>query len=212
MLEVKGISFKYNDQLVLDDISYKFEKGKIYSIVGESGVGKSTFLSVISGLEFSQKGEIFYKNKKVIDFQSYRSEIGYVFQSFNLIPYLSAFDNVRLGAEIHGKKLNSQDIKKNLVNLGITGENLFKKSTELSGGQQQRVAIARAITLDEELIIADEPTGNLDKTNGQQVLNMFKYLKDEDKCIIMVTHDRNLAKKTDVQLTLFNGKLIEQTN
>ncbi|WP_408868863.1 ABC transporter ATP-binding protein [Brochothrix campestris] len=208
MLEIKKISHHYHEQQVLNQISFTFEAGKIYAIVGESGVGKSTFLSVISGLDFLQTGEIWYQTKKVTNFDCYRRQIGYVFQAFNLVPYLSAVENVRLALDIHAKVKTIAQIKEILKSVGIVGQTLEKKCADLSGGQQQRVAIARAVALDEKLIIADEPTGNLDKNNAKHVLEIFEHLKLEGKCIIMVTHDRQLANQTDIVLTLKAGELV----
>lgn len=208
MLELKNLSYKYNNQEILKNINYTFEKGKIYSIVGESGVGKTTFLSLISGLEFLQQGEIFYKNKIITNIEKFRREISYIFQSFNLIPYLSAMANVQLALDIHKKTLNRYAVEDIFKELGIKGDSLVKKCSNLSGGQQQRVAIARAVALEEDLIIGDEPTGNLDKYNAKIVLDVLKNLRDKGKCVIIVTHDRNLANTTDVILTLKKGELV----
>jgi putative ABC transport system ATP-binding protein len=208
MLEVKKLSYKYNDQEILKDINYTFEKNKIYSIIGKSGVGKSTFLSLISGLEFSQQGELFYNQKKVTHYASYRRNISYIFQSFNLVSYLSTVENLKLAIAIHNKTSNIESVETILGQLGIRGENLTKRCSELSGGQQQRVAIARAVALDTELIIADEPTGNLDRDNAKQVMRLFQRLKESGKCVVIVTHDTSLEKHSDVVLTLEKGQLL----
>ena len=211
MLEVKNLSYHYNDQVVLKDVNYSFQPGKIYAIVGVSGVGKSTFLSLISGLEFLQEGQVYYKNQEVKDYVKYRRAISYIFQSFNLVAYLSAIDNIKLALAIHKKKkqMNTSFIQSILNQLGIKGENQSKKSTKLSGGQQQRVSIARAIALDTELIIADEPTGNLDRGNAKEVVNLFKDLKEKNKCIIVVTHDPIIEQNSDIVLTITEGKLLK---
>lgn len=211
MLEIKDLSYRYKEQEILKNVSYIFETGKIYAIVGESGVGKSTFLSLISGLEFLQQGEIYYKDKKITNYPEYRRSISYIFQAFNLISYLSAVDNIKIALEIHRKKVSLPAINYTLKELGIQEKNTLKKCTELSGGQQQRVAIARAIALGANLVIADEPTGNLDKRNAKQVMSLFKKLSNEGKCIIVVTHDRTLAAEADVVLTLEDGALVAAT-
>lgn len=211
MLKIKNLSHNYNDQTILKNINYSFEKGKIYSIVGVSGVGKSTFLSLISGLEFIQNGQVFYNQKEVRNYAKYRQAISYIFQEFNLVSYLSAIDNIKLGLSIHRKKDRSvlPFIQTILNQLDIKEENQTKKSSQLSGGQQQRVSIARAIALDTELIIADEPTGNLDRGNAKKVMNLFKHLKEKEKCIIVVTHDPIIEKQSDVVLTIKKGQLLQ---
>ncbi|MBM7689825.1 hypothetical protein BCR24_13115 [Enterococcus ureilyticus] len=211
MLEVKNLSYRYNDQTILKNINYSFEKGKIYSIVGVSGVGKSTFLSLISGLEFLQEGQVFYNQNEVSNYVKYRKSISYIFQSFNLVSYLSAIDNIKLGLAIHQIKDRSVHpfIQSILNQLDIKGENQTKKSAQLSGGQQQRVSIARAVALDSDLIIADEPTGNLDRGNAKEVMNLFKQLKEKEKCIIVVTHDPIIEQQSDVVLTIKEGQLFK---
>lgn len=209
MLKLKNISYSYNNQEILRDVNYEFNSGKIYSIIGESGIGKSTLLSVISGLEFKQEGDIFLNGKEIRNFEKYRKKISYVFQAYNLISYLNPIENIKIAADIHKKKLDHSMLLSSLSCLGLQGSNLEKPCSNLSGGQQQRVAIARALALDTKIIIADEPTGNLDHGNSENVMSIFESLKKEDKCIIMVTHDESLNKKADVVLTIKNKKLVE---
>lgn len=209
MLKLKDISYSYNSQEILKNVNYEFDSGKIYSIIGESGIGKSTLLSVISGLEFIQKGSIFLNEGEVKNFEKYRKKISYVFQSYNLISYLTPTENIKIALDIHKKKVDPVKLMSSLDRLGINGVNLKKPCSNLSGGQQQRVAIARALTLDTDIIIADEPTGNLDHKNSENVMNIFESLKNNNKCIIMVTHDESLNRNADVVLTIKNKKLIE---
>lgn len=209
MLKLKDISYSYNSQEILKNVDYEFDSGKIYSIIGESGIGKSTLLSVISGLEFIQKGSIFLNEGEVKNFEKYRKKISYVFQSYNLISYLTPTENIKIALDIHKKKVDPVKLMSSLDRLGINGVNLKKPCSNLSGGQQQRVAIARALTLDTDIIIADEPTGNLDHKNSENVMNIFESLKNNNKCVIMVTHDESLNRNADVVLTIKNKKLIE---
>lgn len=210
MLEVKNISYSYQNVSVLENISYTFKKGTIYSIIGASGVGKSTFLALISGLEFLQHGEVHFKGEIIRDVVKYRQKIAYIFQALNLIPYLSPIENICVATDIHKKKNNaSAAIYLNL--LGIEGELQTKKCHQLSGGQQQRVAIARSLALDTDLIIADEPTGSLDKGNSQNIMKAFEKLRDEGKCVIIVTHDHAFAESADEVLTLDQGQLKKLT-
>ncbi|EUJ40568.1 ABC transporter [Brochothrix campestris FSL F6-1037] len=169
---------------------------------------KARFYPLYQDWIFYKQVKFGIKQKKVTNFDCYRRQIGYVFQAFNLVPYLSAVENVRLALDIHAKVKTIAQIKEILKSVGIVGQTLEKKCADLSGGQQQRVAIARAVALDEKLIIADEPTGNLDKNNAKHVLEIFEHLKLEGKCIIMVTHDRQLANQTDIVLTLKAGELV----
>lgn len=209
MLKVKNISYSYNNQEILNNVDYEFNSGKIYSIIGESGIGKSTLLSIISGLEFKQDGNLFLNGKEIKNFEKYRKKVSYVFQSYNLIPYLSPIENIKIAADIHKKKLDHSNLLSSLSCLGLEEVQLEKACSDLSGGQQQRVAIARALALDTKIIIADEPTGNLDHGNSENVMSIFESLKKKDKCIIMVTHDESLNKKADVVLTIKNKKLVE---
>ncbi|MGX6970340.1 ABC transporter ATP-binding protein [Vagococcus bubulae] len=209
MLRLENISYSYNNQEILDNINYNFESGKIYSIVGESGIGKSTLLSVMSGLEYKQSGKIFLHDQEVTNFEIYRKKMSYVFQSYNLISYLNPIENINIALDIHRKKVTQETLLSSLERLNLHGTTLEEPCSTLSGGQQQRVAIARALALDTEIIIADEPTGNLDRQNSENVMSIFESLKKEDKCIIMVTHDNSLNKKADVVMTIQNKQLVE---
>lgn len=189
---------------VLKDINFEFEKGRIYAIVGKSGAGKTTLLSLISGLSKSSDGKIFYKGNDIskIDREKYRSQnIGVVFQSFNLLSHLTALENVILSLDVSGLKIKN---KKNhalqiLKKVELNEDKANRRVLKLSGGEQQRVAIARALSYNPEVIIADEPTGNLDIATEEAVMKILKGLAYEDgKCVIIITHSPSVAQNVDV--------------
>jgi len=207
LLSIMNASYRYNDALeneyALKDINYDFEKGKIYAIRGRSGTGKTTLLSLISGLERCTSGKIIYdgKNLKDINLDSYRnSQIGIVFQSYNLLPYMTASENIVLSMDVSGIKIPNK--KKRAIELmesvGLKSSYADRKVLKLSGGEQQRVAIARSLSYNPKMIIADEPTGNLDKQTESEILDIFKDLAHkEGKCVIIVTHSSNVCDVAD---------------
>ena len=211
-LEIENLSYSYQNgektQKVLDDINAKFEAGKIYAIVGESGSGKTTFLSLISALDKLQDGDIKYNGKslKKITGQEFRLKyVNIVFQSYNLIKYMTAAENVEVAADFDNRKV---DVNKYLKKVGINEVEGKRLVNKLSGGQQQRVAIARALASNSPIIMADEPTGNLDEDTEEKIIEIFKTLAHKDgKIVIIVTHSRQVAKKADKVLTLRRGKL-----
>lgn len=208
ILKLDKVNYRYKDadkdDYVLKEISYEFELGKTYAIRGKSGSGKTTLLSLISGLETKYEGKILYDNKdlKKIGLDKYRNTyIGIVFQSYNLLPHLTAIENILLSMEISNVKV--KDKKKHALKLmesvGLRKELANRRVLKLSGGEQQRVAIARSLSYNPDIIIADEPTGNLDKETEDEILNIFKNLaKKENKCIIIVTHSKNVADNVDI--------------
>lgn len=205
VLEVKDLSYKYKDgdSYVLKNLNFAFEEGLVYAIKGKSGCGKTTFLSLISGLEKYEEGSIRFLGEelKTIDLDYYRSrDIGIVFQSFNLLPGLSAIENIILAMNVIGVK--DKDKKalaiKLLESVGLNEEKGDRRVLKLSGGEEQRVAIARSIAYDAKVIIADEPTGNLDKETETEIMAIFKDLAKKGKCVIIVTHSNNVAKMADV--------------
>lgn len=207
ILKIDNISFSYKkDKPVLKNINFEFEKGTTYSITGKSGSGKTTLLSLISGLETVQEGKIFYSDIDLakIDKEKYRSrDIGVVFQSFNLLPHLTALENVVLSLDISGNKLDSASKKKKAMMLlnkvGLDEDLANRRILKLSGGEQQRVAIARAISYDPDIIIADEPSGNLDGATETEIMDLLVSLaKNDDKCVIIVTHSPSVSERTDV--------------
>lgn len=205
-LRLENVCYKYekSKNFVLKDISFEFEKGKIYAIIGKSGAGKTTLLSLLSGLTKPTSGKIFLdeEDTKNKDMYSYRSQdVGVVFQSFNLLPKLTAVENVILSMDVSGRKFeNKKEIAMEQLNkVGLDEDEAKRRILKLSGGQQQRVAIARALSYGPEIILADEPTGNLDGETQDDIMEIFRKLaKDENKCVIIVTHSPEVTKKADV--------------
>ena len=185
------------------DISLEIQKGEFVYVVGKSGSGKSTLLNMIGSLDYPSRGKIFLDNKNIADFsesdlaQLRGSKIGFVFQSFNLISSMTALENVMLPMTFQNKN-NEEKIKraKELLDMVDMGHRYNNLPGELSGGERQRVAVARSLANDPEVIIADEPTGNLDSKTGKIVMQMFEKINREDKkTIIIVTHDTDLVKR-----------------
>lgn len=207
ILSLKNICFSYDRTPVLQDISYEFEKGKMYCIVGKSGAGKTTLLSLLSGLAKPTDGEIFYEDKNVakIDKYTFRSKyIGVVFQSFNLITKYTALENVVLSMDVANYKAkNKKDRALELLkSVGLDEEEANRRVLKLSGGQQQRVAIARALSYDPDIILADEPTGNLDTDTQNEIMQIFRELAEQGKCVILVSHSPDVAAMCDERYEL----------
>lgn len=225
VLKVENLRKEYQDgddvRVILDNINYCFDKGKIYTIVGESGSGKTTFLSIIAGLDTPTNGTVYYHDNDILKMglTKYRNDnMSIVFQSYNLINYLTALENVIIAMDIDnhsGKTKNKENskeyAKKLLEKVGITGSKQTRFVNKLSGGEQQRVAIARALATSPDLILADEPTGNLDSKTGREIIKLLKDLAtNENKCVIIVTHSSDVEKASDVKIKLENGKLIKK--
>ena len=212
VLELDKISYTYDGKTyVLKDFSCKFEAGKVYAIVGKSGAGKTTLLSLLAGLDKLSGGKILFEGRDItnIDKYKYRSnDVGVVFQSYNLLPKFTARENVELSIDLSKKKI--PDKKKLSLELlkkvGLSEEEANRRVLKISGGQQQRVAIARAIAYEPSVLLADEPTGNLDPENQDAIMDIFKKLAHEDnKCVIIVTHSQDVANQADEVYEL-NGK------
>lgn len=207
ILTLNDICFSYGKTPVLKDISYDFEKGKMYCICGKSGAGKTTLLSLLSGLASPQSGSIEYdgKNIKKIDKYNFRSKyIGVIFQSYNLLTKFTATENVVLSMDIaRVKKVNKkQKAKELLLSVGLSDAEAERPILQLSGGQQQRVAIARALSYNPDIILADEPTGNLDKETEAEIMNIFRNLANAGKCVILVSHSPAVAALCDQKYEL----------
>ena len=202
ILKLENICFSYGKKKVLDNVSYEFQKGKMYAVVGRSGAGKTTLLSVLSGLARHSSGTIYYDGKDIknIDKYIYRSKyLGVIFQNFNLITKLTAVENIVLSMDISGQKI--KDKKKTayelLEKMGLDRDEADRRVLKLSGGQQQRVAIARALSYNPDIILADEPTGNLDTATQNEIIDIFRTLAGEGKCVIIVTHSPEVSSQCD---------------
>ncbi len=213
-LNIYDLSYKYpkSNKDVLKNISATFEQGKIHAIMGKSGSGKTTLLSLISGLATFEKGDIMLGEKSIrsINKDKYRSElVGVIFQSYNLIPSMTALENVKLALDIskrNGK--NKNEALKLLESVGIDETSAKRKVLKLSGGEQQRVSIARAISNNPGVIIADEPTGNLDEENEANIMQILKRIaKEQNKTVIIVTHSSSVAQYADELYGITKGKL-----
>ena len=207
ILTLENISFSYGSTPVLEGLSMNFEKGKMYCIVGKSGAGKTTLLSILSGLASPKRGTILYDGKdiKKIDKYDFRSRyIGVIFQSFNLITKFTALENVMLSMDIAGVKGKNKKARalELLESVGLDEEEASRRVLHLSGGQQQRVAIARALSYEAEIILADEPTGNLDEETQNDIMAIFKKLADDGKCVILVSHSPAVAAMCDEKYEL----------
>ncbi|MBQ6884214.1 MAG: ABC transporter ATP-binding protein [Clostridia bacterium] len=207
ILSLQNISFSYDTTPVLQNVSYEFEKGKMYCIVGKSGAGKTTLLSLLSGLASPSSGEIIYDNKNIakIDKYIFRSKyIGVVFQSFNLITKYTALENVVLSMDVAGYKTNSKKQRaiELLHSVGLEEAEANRRVLKLSGGQQQRVAIARALSYNPDIILADEPTGNLDTETQNEIMSIFRELTNQGKCVILVSHSPEVAAMCDERYEL----------
>ena len=212
VLKLENVSYRYSDaavdEFVFKNISYSFDKGKIYAIKGRSGSGKTTLLSLISGLEKCSLGNIYYKDQNLnnYDLDHYRNtNIGIIFQSYNLIPYYNALENVILSMDINGKiKDNKESIAKDLLlKMGLKESELSRRILKLSGGEQQRVAIDRSMSYNPDIILADGPTGNLDHETEKEIMKIFRDLASKDnKCVIIVTHSENVCELSDVVIDL----------
>ena len=221
ILETKNVSYSYQDgenkRYILDGINCEFKRGTFYTILGESGSGKTTMLSLISALDKPGEGEILYEGKSIkeIGYDKYRrNHIGMVFQAYNLIPFMTAFENVRVAMSITENELpnDADTVVYNLLDhIGITKEKADRTVNKLSGGEQQRVAIARALSTNVDLILADEPTGNLNEEMEGEIVDIFKNLAHEhNKCVIVVTHSKSIADRSDVTFNLKKGKFADE--
>lgn len=221
LLKLENIKKEYkisksNKQIILNDINLELSSGEFVCIYGESGSGKSTLMNIIGGLDNNYDGKVKIDDVSIkeLDLDNYRRDkIGFVFQNFNLIPYFTVFENVMLMLDMVKLK-EKEKIKKTKEALRKVGliKHSHKKPNELSGGMKQRVALARAIINEPDIILADEPTGALDKKNANKVLNILKNLSLEGKLVIVVTHSNNVKKFANKIITLDSGKIIKFNN
>lgn len=216
MIEVKDITFQYDKgSVIFDHASAEFKKGQLYAVWGESGSGKTTLLSLLGGLETLRSGDIVIEEKSIRGIKDWalRSQyISYIFQDYLLLKHLNAVENVITAMEISKTKVQGKEeaAKKFLEVVGISPNDMYRRVTKLSGGQQQRVAIARALAAENDYILADEPTGNLDKNNAAAILEILLRLAHEKhKCIIVATHSEIIKKAADIVYAIEDQKLVE---
>ena len=202
-----------NDRNVLNSFSVSIEKGTVNTILGESGSGKTTFLSMIEGIEKPTFGKIFYDGKDIYSLTEKQQakirgkEFGIIFQDFNLINELNVMDNIKLPLVINHIKFDEEYYNELIERMNLDRvENSYPD--ELSGGEKQRVAIARALVTNADIILADEPTGALDQKTGHEVLELLKEINKSGKTVIIVTHDEGIAKMTDRIITISDGRIV----
>lgn len=218
ILKVENLRKEYGDGnnkvIALDGVDLKIERGEFVSIVGPSGSGKSTLLHIIGGVDNPNNGKVYidgndisqYSSKELAYFR--RRKVGLIYQFYNLIPNLTVRHNIELPLKLDKRKVDEKFFIDIVKKLGIENK-LNSFPSELSGGQQQRVAIARSLIYSPSIILADEPTGNLDRKNSQEILDIFKYFnKSLKQTIILITHDENIALQTDRIITIVDGKIV----
>lgn len=213
MIKIQNLKKTYKDCVALDTVSMHIRKGEFVAIIGASGSGKTTMLNIIGGLDTDYMGSCVVRNKEMsslsdVECCTLRSRyISYVYQFFNLISFLTVKENMCLTSQIKGKKVDAKELNQVLKLLGLE-QKKDSFANELSGGQQQRVAIARAILAHTDIILADEPTGNLDGENAENVMDILKALNKEGKTIVLVTHDLKIANYADRIIRLEQGKIV----
>ena len=206
-LELKNVSYAYEKgKAVLQNVSAELETGKMYAILGPSGSGKTTLLSLLGGLDVPTQGSVLFDGEDIAAKgleHHRRNHISLIFQSYNLIDYMTPVENVRLTAKLDGAPI--------LERLGLEQDEITRNVLKLSGGQQQRVAIARALASDAPVILADEPTGNLDADTAEEITAILKESAHAfGKCVVVVTHSGEVAKQADVVLEIKRGHLKER--
>ncbi len=215
-LTTKNVGYWYtnnpNDYL-FKDVNLDFEKGKVYSILGQSGSGKTTFLSLLAGLDSPKVGEIYMNDTNInkSGLTNYRkNSVSTIFQAYNLMTYMTARQNIQTALEISGETAENPFIEELFEQVGISKGLIDKPVLQLSGGQQQRVAIVRALATGHDIIIADEPTGNLDEGTTQEIVKIFKNIAhQQNKTVIIVTHETTVAQETDVIFELKKKEFIK---
>jgi putative ABC transport system ATP-binding protein len=208
-LSVENLTYYYGnnpDDYLFKGVDESFEPGTLYAILGQSGSGKTTFLSLLAGLDTPKDGVIAYEgvSLKKIGLTAYRrGYVSTVFQAYNLLPYMTAYQNVETAASIAGVKVTREDIEETLGSVGLGEDLITKPVTQLSGGQQQRVAIARSLITSAKVLIADEPTGNLDEETTNEIIRLFQDIAHkQNKIVILVTHEKEVADASDVVFEL----------
>lgn len=217
ILTLKDVSYTYKNKYqkveAVKSVSFAFQQGKVYAIVGKSGSGKTTMLSLLAGLDIPTAGQVVYQDTATseMDRDKYRREdVAVIYQAYNLFPLLTALENVMYPLELQGVKSKEARLRAaEMIESVDLGEEVFKRfPAMLSGGEQQRIAIARALVSEPKVILADEPTGNLDTENGANIVAILKSLAHvKNRCVIIVTHDLGIAQQADVILRLKDGEI-----
>jgi putative ABC transport system ATP-binding protein len=204
---------RYQEVQAVKNASFSFQQGKVYALVGKSGSGKTTVLSLLAGLDLPSEGQVIFGNTSTrqLDRDKYRREdVAVIYQAYNLFPLLTALENVMYPLELKGIKAKEAKAQaaEMIISVGLTEEVFKRYPAMLSGGEQQRIAIARALASRPKVILADEPTGNLDSENGANIVSLLKRLAHEKNCcVIIVTHDLSIAGQADVVLRMQDGEV-----
>lgn len=218
ILKVENLRKEYgsgNSKVVaLDGVNLKVDRGEFVAIVGPSGSGKSTLLHIIGGVDSPDDGKVYIDGNDIANYSSKelayfrRRKVGLIYQFYNLIPNLTVMHNIELPLKLDNRKINEKEFSDIVLRLGIENK-LNSFPSELSGGQQQRVAIARSLIYNPSIILADEPTGNLDRKNSKEIIDIFKYFNRTLKqTIILITHDEEIALQSDRIVTIVDGKIV----
>ena len=220
ILELRDVAYSYNSQFqrvnVIENVNCSFEQGKVYAIVGKSGSGKSTLLSLLAGLDVPRSGEVLYEGKPTseMDLAKYRRECAaMIYQSFRLFPLLTVSENITYPMELRGfRGKKARDRARTLaMRVALPDTLLDRFPNMLSGGEQQRVGIARALSMDTKLLLADEPTGNLDEENSRNIIDILVQLAHTDGyCVVIATHDLSILPKMDVVFRMSSGVLRQE--
>ena len=219
ILEVQNLSKIYGEKetktIAVDNVSFKVEKGEFVAIVGASGSGKSTLLHMIGGVDKPTSGNIIINGTNIYELSEpkqaefRRRDVALIYQFYNLIPVLNVEENMCLPIKLDDKKVDTQKLNELIEKLGLA-DRRKNLPNELSGGQQQRVAIGRSLLQEPVILLADEPTGNLDSKNSKEIIELLKKSnKEYNRTIILVTHDENIAKESDRIITIKDGKIIK---
>ena len=219
IMQLESVRYSYSNRYqtneALKDVSCNFDQGKIYAIIGKSGSGKSTMLSLMAGLDLPDTGEVLFQGKstRTMDLDRFRrDEVAMIYQNFRLFPLLTAVENVMYPMELHGVKPREarRRAEEYILSVDLTEDKFQRFPSMLSGGEQQRVAIARALAMDTKLILADEPTGNLDTGTARTIIDLLANLAHEqDYCVIVVTHDLEIVDLVDQTYQMRDGVLVE---
>lgn len=217
MLSLQNVIYTYRNKYqtiyAVNNVTYNFESGKMYTIVGKSGSGKTTLLSLLAGLDLPTQGNVLYEDMptKTMDCDLYRKDkVTVIYQSYNLFPFLTTLENVMYPLRLNKvpKKEAAEVAMKKLKSVGLDEQYFKRLPSMLSGGEQQRVAIARALASKANVILADEPTGNLDSENSKNIIGILKRLAHENNyCVIVVTHDLTISEEADDIIRMFDGKI-----